>query len=230
MTETKRIVCLASSRKSLGRCIAGREWSDEQGVGSWIRPVSARPGEEVAYREREYEGGGEPQLLDIVDIPVVEARPHHHQTENWLLDSTFRWRNAGRFAGAVSLLEDSVLPLWENGYSSSVGLNDRIPKALAWSLSDSLRLIKVDALQLSVCAPGEPFGDPRKRVQGRFSWAGNQYAMWMTDGHFEPIFKERPFGMYKMDECYLTISLGEPYSDDFCYKFIAAMIPASQLP
>ena len=169
-------------------------------------------------------------MLDIVEIPVVEARPNHHQTENWLLDPKCRWRKAGRFAAALSVLQDPVGPLWENGYSSKVGLNDRIPETLARSLSDSLRLIKVERLRLWVCAPGEAWGNPRKRVQGQFSWANSQHSMWMTDSHYEPIFQAKSFGAYRMDECYLTISLGEPYEDGFCYKFIAAIIPAVGVP
>lgn len=226
MNGTKQIVCLASSRKSSGRRVAGREWSEERGPGDWIRPVSARVGEEVAFLERQYEDGGEPHLLDIVEIPVLRARPKHHQAENWLLDPARRWRRAGRFAGNLSILEDAADALWENGHSSKIGMNDRIPQALAHSMSDSLRLIEVERLSLWVCAPGEAFGNPRKRVQGRFSWAGCQHAMWMTDGHYEPIFKAKSFGLYQMGACHLTISLGESYDDGFCYKFIAAIIPA----
>ena len=48
MSDLKRIVCLANSRKLTGRCIAGREWSEEQGIGSWVRLVSARENQEVS--------------------------------------------------------------------------------------------------------------------------------------------------------------------------------------
>lgn len=51
----KRLVCLANSRKSGGRCIAGRELLAGN-VGEWIRPVSGREHEEVSARERKYEG------------------------------------------------------------------------------------------------------------------------------------------------------------------------------
>ena len=72
-------------------------------------------------------------------------------------------RMAGRFAGNLSVLEDVADSLWENGYSSKIGMNHRLPLALARSMSDSLRLIKVEQLTLRVCAPGEAFGDSRKR-------------------------------------------------------------------
>jgi hypothetical protein len=41
----KRLVCLANSRKSGGRCIAGRELLTGN-LGEWIRPVSDRKNEE----------------------------------------------------------------------------------------------------------------------------------------------------------------------------------------
>ena len=88
----KRIACLANSRKPQGRCIAGKEILGNEQLGGWIRPVSDRPGEEVSQIERQYENGGGPQLLDVIDIPLRLALPKNHQQENWLLDPDRRWR------------------------------------------------------------------------------------------------------------------------------------------
>lgn len=67
MSITRRIVCLANSRKMQGRCVAGRELN--AGVaGSWIRPVSDRPAEEVSEYERQYQDGSDPRVLDIISV------------------------------------------------------------------------------------------------------------------------------------------------------------------
>lgn len=90
MVATKRIVCLANSRRLAGRCIAGREWGPA-GAGDWIRPVSKREHGDVGEYERQYEDGTDPRVLDIIDVPVVRASPKDYQTENWLLDDGYFW-------------------------------------------------------------------------------------------------------------------------------------------
>lgn len=63
-TTTKRIVCLANSRKLQGRCIAGRELVGGK-PAAWIRPVSDREHEEVSECERQYQDGSDPRVLDM---------------------------------------------------------------------------------------------------------------------------------------------------------------------
>ena len=85
MSVTKRIVCLANSRKLHGRCIAGAELAGSEPTG-WLRPVSVREHQEVCEYERQYEDGSDPELLDIIDIPLLRAQPRNYQRENWLPD------------------------------------------------------------------------------------------------------------------------------------------------
>lgn len=74
--------------------MAGREWTTDGNIGAWIRPVSERENLEVSYDERRFEDGSDPQLLDIIDIPMKSPQPMDHQTENWLLDSDYYWQKS----------------------------------------------------------------------------------------------------------------------------------------
>lgn len=223
MSVTKRIVCLANSRKMQGRCVAGRELT-ESGPGPWIRPVSDRPTEEVSEEERRYENGSDPRVLDIIDVPLIEPRPKAYQQENWLLDPNFYWEKRGTLAWAdLAAFQDGRGPLWINGFHSYNGLNDRIPLAQANALRSSLKLIHVEQLELRVFKPGEAFGNPKRRVQGRFSFDGTDYRLWVTDPLVERQYLAKPDGEYEAGEAYLTISIGEPYQD-YCYKLVATVI------
>ncbi len=47
-----QMVCLANSRKLMGRCIAGKQRQAGKAAGRWIRPVSQRENQEVSEYER----------------------------------------------------------------------------------------------------------------------------------------------------------------------------------
>ncbi len=224
MTNTKRIVCLANSRKLSGRCIAGREWDAEQGAGSWVRPVSGRHGQEVSEYERQYADGSDPRLLDILDVPVRWPQPNDFQSENWLLDPEHYWKKAGIHSTFdLPALADPVEPLWVDGHSTYHGCNDRIPIDVQDRVHSSLRLIKAERLTLEVFAPGEAFGNSKRRVQGRFAHADQTYSLWVTDPKCERHYLAKLDGTYQIGACYLTISLGEPFEGSI-YKLVAAII------
>ena len=221
---TKRIVCLANSRKEGDRCIAGKEVLADGRYGGWIRPVSDRADEAVSAGEREYPDGSEPRLLDVIDLPVLTARQKGYQKENWRLDSQRRWRKVDRLGPqALASLADPPGPLWVNGFSTQHGRNDRLPVARALSLDSSLRLIRVGALKLDVIAPRAAQGDFKRRIKAQFRYAGGEYRLWVTDPIYEETYLNRPNNTYTLGESYLTVSLGEPYQGH-AYKLVAAII------
>lgn len=223
MAITKRIVCLANSRKLQGRCIAGREIVSGR-PGAWIRPVSDRPHEEVSEYERQYEDGSDPGVLDIIDVPLREPRPSGCQQENWLLDPNEYWVRGGRFSWAnLEQLADNSGTLWINGYHTFNGQNDQIPLDQTATIGNSLKLVRVGAVRLSVFTSGGVFGPSKRRVQARFRFGKDDYALWVTDPIIERAYLARENGEYRLGESYLTISLGEPFND-YCYKLVAAVI------
>ena len=219
----KRIVCLANSRKLWGRCIAGREWGGKR-AGDWIRPISDREHGEVSEYERQYEDGSDPKVLDIVEIPLLRHSPAGFQSENWLLDPEWYWVKKGRYpVSELNRLTDPVAQLWFDGDSTYNGHNDRVREAQLESFDSSLRFIAVERLGLEVFAPGEAFGNSKRRVQGRFRHAGGDYWLWVTDPVYERRYLDKLNGRYELGPCHLTISLGEEY-EHASYKLIAAII------
>lgn len=219
----KQIVCLANSRKINGRCIAGKELGD---TGAWIRPVSARLHEEVSEHERQYEDGSDPRVLDVIEIPMLQPKPGKFQRENWLLDSQYYWVKKDTLkANDLMNFVDNPPTLWVNRHSSYNGANDRIPLAVADNLTNSLELIFVEQLSLNVFAPGETFGNKKRRVQADFSYNGDLYKLWVTDPKIERSYLQQDNGTYPLDSSYLCISLSEPY-DEYCYKLVATIISA----
>lgn len=225
MSTKKRIICLANSRKVNGRCVAGIELSREGNSIGWVRPVSDREHEEVSEYERQYEDGSDPRVMDIVEIPLLQARPRSYQPENWLLEPKYYWVRLGCLAWNDLVPLAAQMPtLWVNGHHTYHGRHDSIPLALAETVTSSLCLIQLSALQLNVFAPGEAFGNTKRRVQGQFRYRGVEYRLWVTDPVFERRYLAKPDGDYLVDDCFVTISLGEPLND-VCYKLIAAIIP-----
>ena len=223
--DVKRMICLANSRKMSGRCVAGKEILQDGQFGGWFRPVSAREGEEVSERERSYADGGEPRLLDVIDVPVLGARPTLHQRENWLLDPQRRWRFVRRVhPSELARLADPPAPLWVDGYSSSNGINDGVPLRAASGLRDSLRLIWTDNIELSVSAPWEYRGDFRRFVRARFRYQGTEYGLRVTDPVCEDRYLEMPVGEYPIGGRFIAASLAERPYYGFYYKLIAAII------
>ena len=123
----------------------------------------------------------------------------------------------------LSNLASRESALWLNGLHTYNGFNDKIPLEAMGACSGSLRLIHVQRLSLAVFAPGEAFGNSKRRVQGRFRYAASDYRLWVTDPVYERRYLAKLDGDYMVEDCFLTISLGEEYRGA-CYKLIAAVI------
>ena len=224
-STTKRIICLANSGKHSSRCVAGKEITGSQ---LWIRPVSGRGRGEVSSKQRRYEDGSEPQLLDIIDIPLVEARPDGCQQENWLLDPNACWTRVERFPESdLDRLLDPVERLWIDGASTNNGQNDKIIQEQERDLRSSLRFIRVDKLVLSVSTRYYR-GRRKRQVRGRFCHAGESYDLVVTDPVVKDYYRNEPKEEDSYGPAYMTISLtGLFRSSGARSKLIAAVIPVA---
>ena len=219
----KRIVCLANSRKMAGRCVAGKEISEGNQPGNWIRPVSNRESESISETERCYADGNDPELLDIIEVPFLGPKPKGYQQENWLLNASRQWRHVGRLSwDDLPQLADPVSPLWTNGFNSRDGENDQVPVDIAAGHDTSLRLVRVDDLTVIVSDPSRPSAN-FPILRGRFSHCNETYCFRITDPVSENGSINLPYGEYPVGRRYLTVSLGEPFEGN-AYKLIAAII------
>lgn len=220
MSYVKRIVCLTSSWKYSGRCIAGKEIL-ASGYGGWVRPVNARPKSGISDDERQCADESFAGPLDVLDIPLEQPVPECHQRENHRIDPRTRWVKAGRVPAAeLDALLDHPEQLWPNGSSTNHGLNDRVAAEAAEKLDWSLALID----------PENPFvlvqdeDELRLRVRTEFVYCGVPYCLAVTDPSVMRAFRRKPRGRYPLAPSWLSVSLGERYEDGYCYKLAAAVI------
>ena len=220
MSYLKRIVCLANSRKNSERCVAGLEVEGVQ-LSNWVRPVSSLPMGELGLSERKLADGSDPALLDILEVPLLEPRPQGCQSENHLIDRKAIWARVGQFPRQQLLPYcKSPNPLWINGYSSTRGLNDRIPEEQVEKLPCSLVLVEPQQLRIEIRLEAA-----KLKVRAEFWLEGQKYRLGVTDPVVEAHCFTRPQGVHTYKKrAVACISIGEPFNG-YCYKLVASIIP-----
>ena len=223
MSTTKDIVCLANSWKTGGSCVAGRQVLDGA-PGPWIRPVSARETQEISASEQRLDIGRKPRVLDLIRVPLEGPAPSTHQQENWQIVAGAGWEHLGTFPAAeLDPFAEQTGRLWLDGDSSTNGMNDRMSDLFASTFDSSLRLVLVGDLRLRVDLTPTPSGE-RKRFQARFTHAGVEHHMRLTDPSYRTLLDE-----YEVDdehhigEAFVTVSLTEPRYG-YCYMLVAAVV------
>ena len=174
---------------------------------------------------RRYEGRGLPRLLDVMEVPLLGASPHHHQTENHLIDPTRLWKKRGEFRYAdLGGLAEMPETLWSNADHTRTGQANCVAAAEAVGADRSLYLIQCAELRMErIWKPG---GGPAYR--GTFALNGTSYTLAVTDPvATSPLayLREDEKATLRVREPYLCVSLAEPFSGDGrCHKLIAAVI------
>lgn len=219
------IVCLANSRKISGRCVAGKRTGD----GSWIRPISNRPGHEISELDRRYSDGKTAQLLDVIEIPCVEVQRHGHQSENVVIDDRFYWKKKGCASWQEILaLVDQDADLWANGFSAYYNQHNRVPEGHIDEDGGSLRLIGLDEIVLHAGPKAPDFGNMKPIVRASFEYLGQQYKLDVTDPEYERACLEKGTGEYHLKSVIACVSLAELHKDGYAYKLVASIITAER--
>jgi Dual OB-containing domain len=201
------MVCLANSYKTGGRCIA-----------------------EVWPAESRYENYANPQLLDIIDVPLLNAAAHNHQTENHVISGE-RWSKVGVLPwNALENLRDRPPALWINsGHTRGTGYFDCIGQAEAATLNSSLFLIRPDNFNVEVGTTSWD-GVTKRSYRGKFHYHGAYYNLRITDPAVRAVFNPKDEGDYPVNNVYLCVSLTEPFSGDGrCHKLVAAVFSEQPL-
>ena len=228
----KEILCLANSRKYGGRCVVGKEVLPDKTL-AWVRPVGGSPKGEVMPDEMCFEDESLPQLLDVIDVPLVGPQPLAYQPENWLVAPEPWTRTRVADMANIDKWVDPPAPLWENGFESLRGTNDRFPYDADRTLADSARFIKVPSLDVTISDEKREGGDVNRQLRGAFVYASELYDLRITDMEFEEKYQDNRPGIFRLGPCYLTITVGEPFQakmdePPFNYKLIAAILMADQ--
>jgi hypothetical protein len=217
------ILCLANSVKLGGSCIAGLRLDG----GGWVRPVAGTEHGQIYPIHCTLQDGSLPQLFDQIRISFVDRKATAHQPENWLIaNQPWQLISRGLSPETARLLESNLDngPALLGNFSHLISI-DRFEKD---PVSSSLCLIHPRNLRWRIKdCPGnshKPFA--------QFRLDGSAYLLPVTDPIWIPAFREVPVGVHPVTACgiaenakvLLTVSLGEPFDDGYCYKLVAGIL------
>jgi hypothetical protein len=204
-----QIICLANSFKRGGRCIAGIDLATKK----WIRPIG--DGHEGAIGGERIIDGAEPELLDILYIPIGPlAIDHGCQPENVVLE-------AGKWSKVGKMSKQEVLKYVENlnGFLLH-NHSDRIPlvefeNSVPPNRWKSLQLIRVNNAQFRNNSWG--------KLECHFRYNDLQYVLKAES------CPEAHNYVNVTGDFLLCVSMGGPYrrnpEDELCcWKMVAGVI------
>jgi len=222
MSSVKRIICLANSWKLGERCIAGIDID----TGKWVRPVcdSLYPENGKVPESVRLINGKEPQLLDILEIPLADTGNNFNfESENLsVLEGQWKVVGQAKVKDIFRYRDDGVIL---HNFSKFVYLE--YLQELPLEKRKTLQLINI--VNLSIKA--------KQNDKGATQWLGTIVSFSgktledipITD----PVFIKAIESGYQPNGNYLiTMSLGMPYKPNNwdgdktpCWKLIAGIIP-----
>ncbi len=177
--DRKRILVLANSFKHQARCVAGREVNADGSLGPWIRPISNHGEGELLLHETRLAAGGQVEVLQRVEMPLVRHAADPFQPENWLIHGAGNWLDVSVKCATVPLaaLVESPPNLWQEpgrfaDCASHRWLQEAPPK-------QSLYLIRPKNLRIRVESR-----ESKEKWRAVFQFKGVGYNFSITDPLF----------------------------------------------
>lgn len=221
MSSVRRIICLANSWKHQERCIAGIDYD----TGRWIRPVCDRlyPQDgRVPVYVRVVEGR-EPELLDILEIPLDDTGPDFgFECEN-LSILPGQWNYLGK--ATIEDIRRQCLNFKYILHNSEKSVNPSDLKTRPFHHRRTLQLVKTNRFYIQ----------GHTNYKGKTDWRGTLETAngcklekaKITD----PVFvKKLDSGHQPSQNCLVTVSLSIPWApsdgegEPLCWKLIAGVI------
>ncbi|MEI6443955.1 MAG: hypothetical protein WCO29_12730 [Nostocales cyanobacterium ELA583] len=221
MSSVKKIVCLANSWKKGERCIAGIDLD----TGNWIRPVcDQRPYDNDGRVPRNIRlvEGKEPELLDILEIPLADTGENFGFENENLTILPGKWQLVGKGKAKP----EDLFQYCNNScilHNSNKYVQPSYLKSLPFEQRHTLQLIHI--INFSV-----EYYDETKKWKGTLETVDGQR---LTEANItDPMFVEKMEAGYEItDDYYLvTVSLSMPWKPDNwegeapCWKLIAGVI------
>lgn len=214
MSRSIELLCLASSFKPGGRCIAGIDLA----TGEWVRPVSPTCGGTIpdsVFHLQDADRAVRP--LDQVTIGLDEPRPEPEQPENWLIgDAPWKLTDVWTIDEATDVLDD--LTTEEDVLFGTSGRGLDVSDIPAGGVSESLLIAEVmdPVFYVNRRQSGS------KQLRSIFTLGSECYDVPVTD--LEPwaaAIRDADQRQVRAGRWRFTMSLSLRFND-VCYKLIAA--------
>jgi len=213
-----RIVCLANSFRTGGRCLGGIALDQnnypifQNNRPKWIRPVCNTEHEEVPTHLVSHIS-----LLDIIEFRTIESTGHGHQSENVLFHTNS--------IGVVGNFAVNRLPNLTGNNRFNLVFGNRgaaVPEHMVSEFNYSLKL-----LELTDFETNERVFEGREypQIKLSFRYNGNLYNFPITDPEFLNSYGRNNSILENVQKIYVTFSLAAPH-EEWSSKLVAGIIIA----
>lgn len=212
---TKKMICLANSKKYNERCLAGVEVDDASGgykilyTGSnpiWLRPVSNSEHGEFPTKIAQ-----NISLLDVIEFDLLASCPSGYQTEN-----VYFSEGSVKKVASIRLSQKNLDKLTTNTDTLFGNRGKAVHEDVVNSLDHSLVFIKVNEYNVFI----KP---ENNQLRMNFAYNFVEYDLPITDIKFDELYRSNVGIIESVQNLYLTISLAVIHNN-WHSKLIAGII------